>query len=266
MLHRISSKTLYDQRRALLAWALGLVLWVGMYAALWPSIRNQPAMSDFLNKMPEALRALFAASGADMSTPTGYVQVELLSFMAPILLLIYAVTAGASAIAGEEDRRTADLLFASPVSRRRVVLDKLAAMVVAVVGLCTVVSVALFAEGTPAGMGLPAGKVVATMIHLALLAIVFGCLALAVGAGTGKVGLARAVPAAVAVVAYVMNALGDVVSWLGTARVVSPFYQYIGHDPLQHGISWPAVGVAAGTAAVLVLIAIKTFERRDIAG
>ena len=266
MLHRISSKTLYDQRRALLAWALGLVLWVGMYAALWPSIRDQPAMSDFLNKMPEALRALFAATGADMSTPTGYVQVELLSFMAPILLLIYAVTTGAAAIAGEEDRRTADLLFANPVSRRRVVLEKLAAMTLAVFGLCAVVALALFAEGTPAGMGLPVGNVIATMLHLALLAIVFGCLALAVGAATGKVGLARAVPAAIAVVAYVMNALGDVVSWLGSARIVSPFYQYIGHDPLRHGISWPAVLVAVGTATILVVIAIESFERRDIAG
>jgi ABC-2 type transport system permease protein len=63
-----------------------------------------------------------------------------------------------------------------------------------------------------------------------------------------------------------MNALGDVVSWLGSARIVSPFYQYIGHDPLRHGISWPAVLVAVGTATILVVIAIESFERRDIAG
>jgi ABC-2 type transport system permease protein len=39
----------------------------------------------------------------------------------PLLLIIYSVAAGASAIAGEEDRRTLDLLLASPVSHTRVI-------------------------------------------------------------------------------------------------------------------------------------------------
>lgn len=51
-------------------------------------------MSDFLDEMPEAFRTLFAISVADMSTPIGYVQVELLSFVGPIAVLIYAIDAG----------------------------------------------------------------------------------------------------------------------------------------------------------------------------
>src|SRR5881392_30045 len=102
MLRNVASKTLYDQRRSLLAWAVSLTLLVAMYVAIWPSLRDQPSMKDFLDRMPKAFRALFAATGADMSTPVGYVQVELLSFMGPLLLLIYAITAGAAAIAGEE--------------------------------------------------------------------------------------------------------------------------------------------------------------------
>ena len=96
MLRSVTSKTLYDQRRGLAAWAVSLALLVAMYVAIWPSVRDQPSMSDYLNQMPEAFRALFATSGADLSTPVGYVQVELLSFMGPMLLLIYAVTAGAA--------------------------------------------------------------------------------------------------------------------------------------------------------------------------
>lgn len=69
MLHSVGVKTLHDQRRALIAWSLSLALLVAMYVALWPSLRNQPSMSDFLNQMPKAMRSLFAASGADMSTP-----------------------------------------------------------------------------------------------------------------------------------------------------------------------------------------------------
>lgn len=265
MLRTVTSKTLYDQRRGLLAWTTSLVLLVAMYVALWPSIRDEPSMKDFLDQMPKAFRALFAASGADMSTPTGYIQVELLSFMGPMLLLIYAITAGGAAIAGEEDRHTADLLLANPVSRTRVVLQKWAAMALGTLLLGTATGAALLGEGALAGMGLPVGNVSAAMLHMVLLTLVFGTFSLAVGAVTGHVTLSRALPAMVAVIAYIVNGLGSVVSWLETARVVSPFYQYAGHDPLRHGVSWVAVVVAVVTVAVLAAVAVVGFNRRDVA-
>lgn len=265
MLHSVGLKTLFDQRRALIAWSLSLALLVAMYVAIWPSLRNQPSMSDFLNQMPKAMRALFAASGADMSTPVGYVQVELLAFMGPLLLIIYCITAGASAVAGEEDRHTLDLLLANPVSRTRVVLEKLGAMIAGAALLGAVTAVALLGEGRLANMTLPASGVTAAMVHMTLLALVFGTLALATGAATGSPALSRALPAVIAVVAYVVNGLASVVSWLEPAQKFSPFYQYAGHDPLRHGLSWPATLVAVATIVVLAAIAVAAFRRRDVA-
>ena len=265
MLPDITLKTLDDQRRALLAWGVSLALLVAMYVAVWPSIRDQPSMGQFLESMPKAFRALFAASGADMSTPAGYVQIELLSFLGPMLLLIYAIVAGSGGIAGEEDRGTLDMLLANPVSRSRVVLEKFAAMVAGVVLLAAVGAAALLLEGPLADLRLPAGHVVAAMTHMALLALVFGTLALAVGAWTGRPGVSRAVPAVLAVVAYVVNGLAPLVSWLEPVQQLSPFYQYIGHDPLRTGLSVGGVAVAAGTVALLVALAVAGFGRRDVA-
>jgi len=265
MLRTVTTKTLFDQRRSLLAWSVSLIALVAMYAAIWPSIRDQPSMKQFLDQMPEAFRALFAASGADLSTPVGYVQVELLSFMGPMLLLIYTITAGASAVAGEEDRHTLDLLLANPIGRGRLLLEKAAAMLLGTALLAAVLAVALVAEGAPAGLRLPAGPVAAAMLHLGLLALVFGALASAIGAATGHPGAARGVPAVVAVAAYVLNGLGGVVDWLRPVQKLSPFYQYAGHDPLRNGVSLPAVAVAVGTVAVLLAVAVLALRRRDIA-
>lgn len=265
MLRTVTTKTLFDSRRSLAGWSVSLVLLVAMYAAIWPSIRDQPSMKDFLDQMPEAFRALFTTSGADLSTPVGYVQVELLSFMGPMLLLIYTVTAGASAIAGEEDRHTLDLVLANPIGRGRLVLEKFAAMLAGTTLLTVVLAVALIVEGVPTGMRLPAGHVAAAMAHLALLALVFGALALAIGAATGHPGASRALPAVLAVAGYVLNGLGSVVDWLRPLRKLSPFYQFTGHDPLRSGVSLPAVGVSVATVAVLVAVAVVAFRRRDIA-
>lgn len=264
MLRNVALKTLFDGRRSLLAWVISLALLVAMYVAIWPSMRGQPSMTDFLDQMPEAMRSLFASSGADMSTPVGYLQVELLSFMGPLILMLYTVTAGAAAVAGEEDRRTMDLLLSAPVSRTRVVVEKLIAMCAGTLLLGAVGAVALVGEGALADMGLPWGNVTAAMLHMALLALVFGALALAVGAVTGHATLSRAVPAVVAVLAYVVNGLAPIVSWLKPLQQLSPFYQYIGHDPLRHGVSWTSVGVAVATVAVLAVVAVLGFRRRDV--
>ena len=114
MLGEVFLKTLRDQRRSLVGWVVGIVLTILMYAAIWPSIKDQPSLSDFLDQMPEAFRSLFATSGADMSTPTGYIQIELMAITGPILVILYAVTQGTGAVAGEEDRRTLDLLLTNP--------------------------------------------------------------------------------------------------------------------------------------------------------
>jgi ABC-2 type transport system permease protein len=185
--------------------------------------------------------------------------------MGPLLLIIYTITAGAGAVAGEEARHTLDLLLANPVSRTRIVLEKLGAMTAGATLIGAVTAVALLGEGSLAGMTLPAGGVAAAMVHMTLLAVVFGTLAIAIGAGTGHPALSRALPAVIAVIAYVVNGLASVVSWLKPVQQLSPFYQYSGHDPLRHGLSWPAILVAAATIVVLAAVAVAAFRRRDVA-
>jgi ABC-2 type transport system permease protein len=265
MLRSVLLKTVYDQRRGLVVWAVSFVLLVAMYAAIWPSVRDQPSMSDFLDNLPEAMRALFAASGADMSTPAGFVQVELLSLLGPLLLILYAVTAGSGAVAGEEDRHTLDLLLANPVSRGRVVAEKAAAMVLGTLALAAVTGAALIIGGRWTGMTLPIDGVAAAMTHLALLALVFGALALAIGAGSGSATASRALPAVVAVAAYVVNGLGPLVSWLEPLRPLSPFYQYNGSDPLRTGVDPVAIAISSGTVVALAVLAVVLFRRRDVA-
>jgi ABC-2 type transport system permease protein len=207
VLNSVLTKTLNDQRRSLLGWLSAIVLIILMYAAIWPSLRDQPSTSDFLDRMPEAFRNLFATAGADLTTPVGYIQIELMSFVGPAMVIAYAVGQGSAAVAGEEEHHTMDRLLGAPVSRTRVVVEKAAAMVVGTALLAAATGVALVVEGRLFDLDLPVGGVVAAMLHLALLGLVFGAMALAIGADTGHVGLARGVPAAVAVVALMAVAV-----------------------------------------------------------
>lgn len=267
MLRSVWTKTLHDQRRSLAAWAAALVLLVAMYAGFYPSFHGGSSYNDLINQMPKALRDLFTAGvGGDLSSGPGYIYMEVLSFMAPTLLLLYAIGAGTQAVAGEEERHTLDLLLATPLTRTKLLLQKSLAIAIGISALAAAMGIAVVIFGAVTGMGLSTVNVLASMVHLALLAMVFAALALCVGAATGRVTATRALPAAVAVVSYLVNGFGVSVSWLAPLRKFSPFFQYVGHDPIRHGFSWIAVAVALATIAVLLLAAARLFARRDLSG
>ncbi|WP_081866256.1 ABC transporter permease [Blastococcus sp. URHD0036] len=257
-------QTLRLQRRALLLWAVGLTGMVALYGSLWPSLRDQASVTELMDQLPEVVRSLLAVS--DMSTPVGYVQAELLGLTGPLLVILFAVLSGSNGVAGEEDRRSLDLLLADPVSRTRVVLERMAAMVVGIAVLVAAIGLALVAAGVLAGLDLPVARVGAAMLHLGLLGSVFGALAAAVGAATGRPAVARAVPAVVAVLAYLVDGLAPLVGWLEPLRGLSPFAQYSDHVPLVNGVSVSGVSIAVGTVAALAAAAALTFRRRDVAG
>lgn len=260
----VALKTLRDQRRALLWWTVSIVVLVGMYVGIYPSIGDNPSYSQLIDQMPESLRALFTAGGGDITSPEGYLYVELMSFVGPLVAIGYAVAAGASAVAGEEDKHTLDLLLVNPVTRGRVVVEKALAMLAGLVLLMGVMWAALLLMGSAADMGLSPHRIGAVMVHMGLLGLEFGALALLIGAATGRLALARAVPAAVAVVAYLVNGLAPLVDWLEPFRALSPFYQYIAHDPIRTGFDVGSIAVTVVSIVVLVALAVVLFGRRDV--
>ena len=117
-------------------WSLGLIGDRLADGRRLPDRAHNPDLNKMVKDYPEACRPSSpSAANVDYISAAGYLGSELFSFMVPLLLLIAAVGAGARAIAGEEERGTLDLLLANPVSRRRLVLEKLAALAAELAGL-----------------------------------------------------------------------------------------------------------------------------------
>lgn len=258
-------KTLRDQRRALIGWGLGMAMLVVLYASFYPSIKENAAqLNQYMESLPEALRNMIGGAGA-ITSPTGYLQSEIFSIMGPLLLMILAIGAGARAIAGEEEARSLDLLLVNPIARRRVVVEKFWAMVVATVGVGVVMWVAIVLVGPPFGLRVGLVNLAAAVVGAVLVAIGFGTWALALGCWLGRRGLAIAIVTSAAVVTYLLHVLAPSVDAVRSLRLISPFYYYIGGDPLRTGLDPANVIVLVGIAAVGLAIALFAFDRRDLA-
>jgi ABC-2 type transport system permease protein len=193
------------------------------------------------------------------------VHAELLSIVMPVLFIIFAVLSGADATAGEEDRRTIDLLLANPISRTRVVLEKFAALTTVVVAMGVALVLTLLVGGLAADLRPDAWHLVQATGAIVLLAVGFGALALALGAWRGRRGLARGLAAAVAAGTYLLGSLALLVSSLSDYRYASPFYYAIGAQPLRNGLGIGYALVLVVSVAVPAVLAVALFERRDLA-
>lgn len=262
-LHSIFERVLHEQRKALYGWSVGLGALALLETAMYPTIRSNPTFAKLGESYPEALRSLFNIS--DFTTGTGYLRTELFSVIVPMLVVVVGVLWGGDAIAGEEERGTIDLLLANPVSRRRVLLEKWAALLAGVVAVCAALALGL-AIGIPA-TGLHAGvtKVAAAIVATMLLGVLYATVALALSAATGRRGLARGVTTALAVAAYLLSSLADLVGWLKPLRPLSPWYHALGVDPLSSGFAPGHLLVLLGLTVVFLLAGLVAFDRRDLA-
>jgi ABC-2 type transport system permease protein len=220
------------------------------------------ALRDFADQFPEALLAMVGY--ADMGTAEGWYQTENFSMTLPVALIVVTAVIGSRALAGEEARRTMGLLLANPISRRAVVAEKALAMcsVAALLGVLTFAGT--MAGSAMAGLGMSVANVAATSVLVTLLALVFGALALALGAATGLTRIASFGTAGAALILYVLNAFLPLYDGLAGAARWSPFYYYLTADPLNTGMPWGHAGVLAAFCVGLFALSAVLFERRDL--
>lgn len=245
-------------------WGLGMAGTVAFTVSVWPTVRDNPELNEVAQNYPDVLQALVGGT-LDFSTPEGYLAVELFSFMAPLILLIFAIGIGANAIAGEEERKTIDLLLANPISRTRLAGEKIVALALLVLLLAVVLWLALIAFGTAVDMGIDADRLGAASASAMLLALHFGAFAMLIGCLTGRRGLSMGLAAGAVALAYLVSTLASLVDWLEQYQKFSPYWHYIENDPLRNGLSGDNVAVLAGATIGMALLALLAFNRRDVA-
>jgi len=206
--------------------------------------------------------ALFG--GGDLTSPGGFLHMEIFGLMAPICVILVAVAAASSGLAGEEGARRLALLLAAPMRRAGVY-----ATVAAVMMVKSAIVAATFYLGMWGGLalaridGVRLGDLAWACVLLMLLGWCFGALALALGGATGRSKVAVWGSTGAGVVTYfgytMLLAVGkEEYGWF------SPFRAYLYGPPLQEGIVWwQPVWLVAATA-VLLAVGLPLFLRRDL--
>lgn len=264
MLRNVFLKTLRDRRRSLFSWAVGLVGLTAVTVGFWPTVEESGAeLNRLIEDLPPAFRNL-AGGDLDLTSPAGYLNGRVFSFLGPILFLVFAMAFGARTIAGEEQDGSLELVLARPIPRWRVVAEKFGALTVATVLLGVVLWGSLALGALPVGLEIGPGPLAAGTLMVVLLGLLFGALALLLGALTGRRGLAIGITTAVAVGTYLLDLYASISEAVEPFRGLSPFHYYDAAQPLRNGIDPLHVAFLVVVTVFLAGFSLLAFERRDV--
>ena len=254
----VVEKSLREQKWQIVGFGLTLLAMASSIVYLWPTYRTTVASI----QLPEAVQALL---GSDLaySTAAGFVSAEYFSWI-PILLIVYAVIQGTGAIAGEEGSGTIDLLMSQPIRRGNMVVQKTAAVCA---GSALIVAFGWlgFALSIPfVKIEISLGDAALACANMLPITLLYFALSLWLGSVLPNRTYASSAVIGLATAGYFFNTIASAVHSLSWLRYASPFYYYGAGSPLVHGIDWPHAGGLIGVSALLVILTLRSFGRRDI--
>lgn len=251
-------------KKSMLLWAIAPALLQAMTLSMQPEMAKEGSLFEQkLAMMPKEMIQGFGLVTKNLSDPAWFMGTNF-----TIVLLIGAVFAalvGASLVAREESEGTAESLFALPVPRAVVVVGKVLAGVLLVVGLDVIVGAVAFATYAAIGVSLASSALIvaqlvaATLLHLAILglALLASTLLRAPRAASSTgMGLALAL--------YGVHSVGAMKVELAGLAKLSPFHYARPIAILEAGGLPADVVVLPLLFVVAVALALVRVERKDL--
>ena len=243
---------------------IGIFLWGLLMPIIYSQFGSQFRQMMDTGLIPEQFANF---GGGNIFSLPGSIALGFIHPISLILVSVFAVGFAASAVAGERQRGTLEVLLARPVSRRTVYVTLLVAML-----LFTGLAIAGLLAGTLAGAALGGvldeldlARYPLVWLNGWLLFAALGSIGLAASVSFDRLSPALGITVAVTIVSYFLQVLGSL--W-PDAEALQPYslFHYVKPMEVLEGETDPfGLGLLATVAVIGVIVALIVFPRRDLA-
>jgi ABC-2 type transport system permease protein len=252
-------KTLYQKRYMALGWFVGIAFVTFLTMSVYNSF-SDGEIARSLEQLPPALQKI-AGDAASFKSVGGFISQQIFALRVPLLLTILSIAIMVSLTAGEEERGLTETQLALPIGRGSLVLQKLAAglsvIVLASLGALLGVQLGLLTVGQSYSLL----NVLPLLLNCALVAIGYGLVAFAVGAATGRRGLALGAASGLAFLGFLINSMAGSVAFLEKLDPLTLFHYY---SKDAANFDWSNLGLLSGICLILIVVGTLVFRSRDI--
>ena len=263
MLSNVFVKTIRDLRGQVLGWGIGLGVMTATTVLVYPSFQHLIELEGLIKSMPPAMQK-FVGGQASLGIPEEYLNMKLFDSWLPIILAVFAIVQGAAAIAGEEENGTIDLLMANPVTRWRIILEKFAAIGVAVVLMTVVNCLGLVLGLLVTGLDASFVRLVWATLNMIPVVLVFGAIALVGSCVFHRRRPASAIAVVILVSSYFIYVLGRLSEAVQPWLKLSLFHYYEKTNPIGNEVDTGSILLLVGLVVILVTAAVIAFKKKDL--
>lgn len=220
-----------SQKLPILIWSLSIGLLIAMCVLMFPDMKSQ---MDDVNEMFSSMGNFTSAFGMDQlnfGTITGFYAVEGGNILA-IGGAFFAAITGISALLKEEKDRTAEFLLTHPVTRVKVVMEKL----LSVVAIITILNIIVFvcSVGSILMIGEEFDWKIIILFHLAYLLMQYEIAGICFGISSflRKSGLGIGI--GIASIFYFLNIVANISDDAKSLKYITPFGYTEGADIINN--------------------------------
>ena len=139
----IVKRELRSNLKSMIIWSGAIAFLVAVWMIEYESFDGNPAINNFMEALPQAMLSALGMQDLTLTSLNGFIgSIALYLYF---LLGMHAVLLGSSIISKEERARTAQYLFALPISRSKVIVGKIISAIInlMVLNIITLISMIL---------------------------------------------------------------------------------------------------------------------------
>jgi len=263
-----AKRMLKDKYKTLFFYCIGTLGLLEMYVALFPAIKNQSASFEQLiqNFPPELFKAMnMEPALVNFSTMEAYISTEYLSFLWPMLAVIFAISLANYISVNEIEKKTSETLFSLPTNRLRIFTERYftGALMITVFNAVSVYGVIPLALLHNAQFKLPNY----TTAFIGVLVFTLACYTLATLSSVlfSERGRASMASSGIIILMYVMFVVSTLQESVKNLRYFSIFNYFSGGDLLAKNHYPDNMFVVLGSFTLITLvISLIIYKKRDM--
>jgi len=185
-MRNIFLKTLYQKRHLIIWWLIGMALITMVTMSVFNSFSS--TASDAFKNVPAGLKKILDPDS--FKTIGGFISQQIFSLRMPLISIILSISLLVSISAGDEQKGLLETQLSLPISRTRLLLQKLSAalLIVALASFGSLVGIEITLPLIHQHYGIT--PILKNVLNCFVLAVDYGLVAFTLAAVTGRRGLA----------------------------------------------------------------------------
>lgn len=248
----ITKHELRQGKISFLIWTVSIAFLLSFCVFLYPEMKSEMSQVTRLFSSMGAFTAAFGMDRLDFGSLTGYYSIECGNVLG-LGGAFFASLCAVSMLSKEEKDRTAEFLLTHPVSRIRIITEKLAAVLIQITAMNLIIYAVAIASIACIGEPIPWKEL--NLIHLAYFIMQIELAGICFGLSAFMRKNSAGASLGIAVIMYFLSLMANTAKAAGFLKYITPFGYCSGADIISRGsldgrlIAVGMVLCAAGIAA-----------------